>query len=171
MHRKTIGTIYNSGETNASYVVKELLKYAEAQGMSVVEKTITNSSEVQQAAMSLVDKVDAIFIPIDNTVASAMPVVSQVANQAKIPVYVSADSLVADGGLATYGIDYTVLGEETAKMAVEIINGKNPGDIPVKTMKDLKIYINKTTAETIGVEIPQDIADQAEFFSLAAPEK
>ena len=56
-------------------------------------------------------------------------------------------------------------------MAVEIINGKNPGDIPVKTMKDLKIYINKTTAETIGVEIPQDIADQAEFFSLAAPEK
>lgn len=168
---KTIGTIYNSGETNASYVVKELLKYAEAQGMSVVEKTITNSSEVQQAAMSLVDKVDAIFIPIDNTVASAMPVVSQVANQAKIPVYVSADSLVADGGLATYGIDYTVLGEETAKMAVEIINGKNPGDIPVKTMKDLKIYINKTTAETIGVEIPQDIADQAEFFSLAAPEK
>jgi putative ABC transport system substrate-binding protein len=105
--------------------------------------------------------VDAIFSPIDNTVASAMPVVTQVANKAKIPVYVGADSMVKDGGLATYGINYPVLGRETADMAVEILNGKNPGDIPVRTMTDMDIYVNKDTAASIGITLPEDVLKEA----------
>lgn len=77
---KTIGALYNSGEPNSLSVITNLKEYAEKNGLRVVEATVTNSSEVQQAAQSLVGKVDAIFSPIDNTVASAMPVVTQVAN-------------------------------------------------------------------------------------------
>lgn len=83
--------------------------------MKLVESTVTNTSEVQQAAQYLADKVDIVYSPIDNTVASAMAVATEVFNKAKIPFYVSADSMVQDGGLATYGIDYTVLGKETGK--------------------------------------------------------
>ncbi len=90
-----------------------------------------------------------------------MPIVAQVANKAKIPVYVGADSMVKDGGLATYGINYTVLGQETANMASEILKGKKPGDIPVKTISDVKIYINKNTANAIGVKIPDDVMKEA----------
>lgn len=158
---KTIGALYNSSETNSISVVNNLKKYAKKNGLTVVEATVTNSSEVQQAATSLCSKADAIFSPIDNTIASAMPVVTQVANKAKIPVYVSADSMVKDGGLATYGINYPVLGQETAKIAAEILNGKNPGDIPVKTMTDMDIYINTDTARAIGVKIPDDVLKEA----------
>ena len=90
-----------------------------------------------------------------------MPVVTQVANKAKIPVYVGADSMVKDGGLATYGINYPALGRETADMAAEILKGKNPGDIPVRTMTEMDIYINKATAEEIGVTIPEDVLNEA----------
>lgn len=158
---KTIGALYNSGETNSIAVINNLKEYAKKNGMTVVEGTVTNSSEVQQAAASLAGKVDAIFSPIDNTVASAMPVVTKVANQAKVPVYVGADSMVKDGGLATYGINYEILGQETANMATEILNGKNPGDIPVMTMTDMDIYLNKSTAAAIGVTIPDDVAKEA----------
>jgi putative ABC transport system substrate-binding protein len=158
---KTIGALYNSSETNSISVIKDLKEYAKNNGMTVVEGTVTNSSEVQQAVQSLAGKVDAIFSPIDNTVASAMPVVTQVANKAKIPVYVGADSMVKDGGLATYGINYPVLGRETADMAVEILNGKNPGDIPVRTMTDMDIYVNKDTAASIGITLPEDVLKEA----------
>lgn len=158
---KTIGALYNSGEANSISVINDLKEYAKVNGMEVVEATVTNSSEVQQAVLSLADKADAIFSPIDNTVASAMPVVTQVANKKKIPVYVGADSMVKDGGLATYGINYPVLGKETAYMAVEILNGKNAGDIPVRMMTEMDIYINKNTADAIGITIPADVLEEA----------
>jgi len=158
---KTIGALYNSSETNSVSVINELKKYAQKNNMTVVDATVTNSSEVQQAVTSLVDKVDAIFSPIDNTVASAMPVVTQIANKAKKPIYVGADSMVKDGGLATYGINYKVLGKETGVMATEILKGKKAGDIPVKTMKEMDIYLNKTTAKAIGINLPDDVLKSA----------
>lgn len=158
---KTVGALYNSSETNSISVINNLKDYAAKNGMNVVEATVTNSSEVQQAASSLVGKADAIFSPIDNTIASAMPVVAQVANQAKIPVYVGADSMVKDGGLATYGINYEVLGQETALMAARILNGEKAGDIPVKTMTDFDIYVNQATADAIDITIPEDVLQEA----------
>jgi len=162
---KTIGALYNSSEINSISVIDELKDYAQNNGLTVVEATVTSSSEVQQAVQSLVGKCDAIFSPIDNTIASAMPVVAQVANKAKIPVYVGADSMVKDGGLATYGINYPALGRETADMAAEILRGKNPGDMPVRTITEVDIYINKATAEEIGITIPEDVlSEAAEIF-------
>jgi len=158
---KKIGALYNSSETNSVSVIENLKEYAKKKGMTVVEATVTNSSEVQQAVQSLSGKVDAIFSPIDNTVASAMPVVTQIANKAKIPVYVGADSMVKDGGLATYGINYEILGKETADMACDILNGKKPSDIPVKVMTDMDIYVNKNTAGQIGITIPDDVLSKA----------
>jgi len=158
---KTIGAIYNSGEANSVSVIKSLKEYAQKNGMTVVEGTVTNTSEVQQVAQILVGKTDALFSPIDNTVASAMPVVTQVANAAKKPVYVGADSMVKDGGLATYGINYQILGQETANMAIEILNGKKPADMPVKTMDKMDIYLNKDTAAAIGINFPDDVVKEA----------
>ncbi len=158
---KTIGALYNSGETNSLSVINNLKAYAKQNNMTVVDSTVTNTSEVQQAVTSLVGRVDAIFSPIDNTIASAMPVVAQAAIKAKIPVYVGADSMVKDGGLATFGINYQVLGKETADMAVAILDGKKAGDISVKTMSDMNIYVNQATAKAIGIILPDDVLKQA----------
>lgn len=158
---KTIGTIYNPSESNAAWVINSLKDYVSKNNITLVEAPVTGSSEVQQAANSLVGKVDAIFIPNDNTVATAMPSVSQIAIQAKLPVYVTADSLVRDGGLATQGINYTELGKETANMAVEVLKGKNVGDLPARTMSNMNVYLNKATADAIGINFPDDLLKKA----------
>jgi putative ABC transport system substrate-binding protein len=158
---KTIGTIYNPSESNAAWVINSLQEYASKNNVKIIEAPVTGSSEVQQAANSLVGKVDAIFIPNDNTVATAMPSVSQIAIKAKLPVYVTADSLVRDGGLATNGINYTELGQATADMAVEVLNGRNIGDLPARTMSNMNIYLNKDTADAIGIDFSEDLLKQA----------
>ena len=158
---KTIGTLYSAGEDNSDSVVKGLKEYAAANGYEVVESTVTNTSEVQQAAQYLADKVDVVYSPIDNTVASSMAVATEIFNNAKIPFYVSADSMVQDGGLATYGIDYTVLGKETGKMVAQIFGGADVSTMAVVKMNDMNIYVNTKTADAIGVEIPQSILEKA----------
>ncbi|MGI6468678.1 MAG: ABC transporter substrate binding protein [Syntrophomonadaceae bacterium] len=158
---KTVGALYNTSETNSVAVVNDLKAYGAQNGIKVIDATVTNSNEVQQAVSSLVGKVDVAFSPIDNTVASAMPVVAQVANKAKLPVYVGADSMVKDGGLATYGVNYITLGQETGKMVADILKGTKPGDIPVKSMSDVEIYLNKDTAAAIGITIPDDVVAEA----------
>lgn len=158
---KTIGALYSAGEDNSDSVIKGLKEYAAANGYEVVESTVTNTSEVQQAAQYLADKADVVYSPIDNTVASAMAVASEIFNNAKVPFYVSADSMVQDGGLATYGIDYTVLGKETAKMVAQVLGGADVAAMPVVKMSDMNVYVNTKTAEAIGVEIPASVLDEA----------
>ena len=161
---KTIGVLYNIGEDNSVSVVAQLKEYAGENGYKVIESTVTNTGEVQQAAQYLADKVDIVFSPIDNTVASSMAVATETFNNAGIPFYVSADSMVNDGGLSTCGIDYTVLGRETAAMIADILEGADPAAIAVRKMSEMSVYVNKETAKALNIEIPQAILDKAVLF-------
>lgn len=162
---KTIGAIYSTGEVNSVSVIKELKDYAKTKGIKVVEATIMNTSEIQQAAQSLVGKVDAVFSPIDNNVASSMPTIVDVLNKAELPYYVAADSMVADGGLATDGVNYVELGKATGTMAADVLNGADTATMPVQIMSDTQIYINEKTAEQIGIKIPAEILEKATDLS------
>lgn len=153
---KNFGFIYNSGEVNSASAIEKAKEYCEDNGINYLETTITNSSELLQATQSLLEKVDAIFTPTDNTVASAMPVLASEAQKAGIPVYTGADSLVADGGFATVGVDYTVLGRQVAAMVKKVIEGEDISKIPVETLKEYATIINLTTAKEIGVEISEE---------------
>ena len=158
---KTIGALYNSSETNSVSAIEALKEYAEANDLKVEESAITSANEIQPTAQNLAKKCDIVFSPTDNTVASAIATANQVFTEAKVPFYVGADSMVKDGAFATYGVDYEYLGQETAKMIIEIINGADPAEMPVRTMDEMAIYINSQTAESMDLKIPDDIMEKA----------
>src|SRR5690554_5690043 len=110
---KRVGIVYNAGEVN-SVVQVEIARAAAAElGLTIVEATAGNSSEVLQAAQSLQGRVDAIYVPTDNTVVSALESVVGVAERAGIPLIAGEADSVAKGALATVGIDYYMLGRQT----------------------------------------------------------
>lgn len=152
---ETYGLVYNLGEDNSVSVIADAKAYLDAKNIAYREATVTNVSEVTQAMTSLVGKVDAVFCPIDNTVANAMPNLAQIAIEAKLPVYVAADSMVADGGLATVGVNYTNLGKQTAKIAAEILGGKPVSEVPVEVLDEYATVVNPETAAAIGVDVSQ----------------
>jgi putative ABC transport system substrate-binding protein len=153
---KTFGFVYNSGEVNSVAAIEKAKEYCDEKGLKYIDATITTSGDLLQAVQSIVGKVDAIFTPTDNTVASAMPVLSAEAMEAKIPLYVGADSMVADGGFATVGVDYKILGKQVAEMIKRIIDGEKISDNPVEILSEYTKIINTTTAKEIGVEISED---------------
>lgn len=148
-----IGFLYTASEVNSQSVIEEAKTLAADYGFEFEESTITNSSELQQAAEILAGKVDAIYTPIDNGIASAMQVLAEVGKNAGIPVYVGADSMVADGGYATVGIKYEDLGVKTADMVAEILGGKSVSEVPVATLDQFYKVINKQTGEAIKAPV------------------
>lgn len=159
---QAVGIIYNSGEQNSRSQL-ELAKAAAAQhGVALVERAIANSADVYAAAQSLVGKVQAIYITTDNTVVSALESVIKVADEQKIPLIMSDTDSVKRGALAAKGFDYYKHGLQTGEMVCRILKGKKPADIPVEFQKDLKLLVNETTAQKIGVTIPADIMKKAD---------
>ena len=164
---KKVGFIYNPGEDNSVTNLGLLENYVKEKNLELETVSISTSADLQTAAATLFEKVDMIFVSNDNTVAEAMPILTSEAIKAKKPIYVGADSMVMDGGLATVGIDYTDLGKETAKMVDEIIKGKSVEEIPVKVFKDdLFIYVNTDTAAALGIEIPGSIKTDKKFVEI-----
>jgi putative ABC transport system substrate-binding protein len=154
---KTVGLLYTSSEDN-SVIQAEIVKAEAAKrGLAVVEQTVTNANDVQQAAQSLVGKCDAIYIPTDNTLASAMPTVGAVAEEAKVPVVCGESNMVLAGGLATLGINYYNLGYQTGEMAVRVLNGESTAAMPVESLQKFDFTINGTVAAAIGLTIPEDL--------------
>ena len=158
---KTIGALYNSSETNSVSAIESLKEYAAANDYEVIESAITSANEIQPAAQNLAKKCDIVFSPTDNTVASSIATANQVFIESKVPFYVGADSMVKDGAFATYGVDYEYLGQQTAKMIIEIINGADPATMPVRTMDEMAIYINSQTAADLGIKIPASVLEKA----------
>lgn len=164
---KTVGVLYNAGEANSVTNIRNFTEYAKSIGLEVEEATGTDLTTLQQAADVLATKVDVMFSPNDNTVASGMAALSQIALDHKVPYFVGADSMVQDGGFATVGIDYEELGKETAKMVVDVLNGKSPAEIPVKVFKDdLNVYVNAKDLKDLGISLPEEVKNNDKLIMV-----
>jgi putative ABC transport system substrate-binding protein len=162
---KNVGTIYNAGEANSVVQVEVAKKTCEELGLKLIEVTVSNSSEVLMAAQSLAGRVEAIYIVTDNTVVSALESVINVCNRQKIPLIVADPSTVDKGALASYGIDYFSLGKKSGEIALKIIEGAKPSDIPIQTITDpneLQFVVNLDTAKTIGISVSEEIIKAAD---------
>ncbi|MBO4947739.1 MAG: ABC transporter substrate-binding protein [Peptococcaceae bacterium] len=163
---KNVGIVYNASEVNSQLQVANMTAYMQSRNVTVVESTFADINHMQQATQALVGKVDAIYLPTDNAVASSMAQVVTVAEEAKLPVICGAITQVEGGGIATYGIDYYKLGYQSGEMALKILNGEaEPAAMPIEFANedDLALVINKGEADLIGLDIPQELLEQAQF--------
>ena len=172
---KTIGTIYCSSEVNSQLQVELLKKAAAAKGITVKEATVSTVNDIQQAARSLAGDVQAarslagdvqaVYVPTDNVLASAIPTLISVTEEAKLPVICGEGGMVRAGGLATLGVDYYQLGFQTGVMAADILSGKaKPADMAIQAQKEFKPTINLKEAAKIGLKVPEDLLKGADVI-------
>ena len=151
---KSVGLVINQGEPNAVVMANHAEKALEAHGIKLVKASVTNTSEVKQAAESLVGRVDALYITLDNMVVEAVSTVIQVANDNDIPFFSSDRDTVEKGAFATVGFKYYDHGYQVGQMAVEVLkNGKNVGDLKVTVPDKLDLIMNLKAAAEQGIEV------------------
>ncbi|MDR1040793.1 MAG: ABC transporter substrate-binding protein [Deltaproteobacteria bacterium] len=158
-----IGIVYNPNESNSVVQMNLARKAAAASGLSLVEAMATDAEGVAAAARSLAGKADAIFLPADSTVVSAMDAVVGVSLDRKIPLYPANDDSLRKGGVACLSISNYQLGRLTGRMAGKIlVDGAEPGLLPVEEQTELSLTVNTAFADRIGLEIPASVLSRAD---------
>jgi putative ABC transport system substrate-binding protein len=160
---KNIGIIYNAGEVNSVIQLELAKKATEAAGLTLVEAVTTNTAGVYQAVQSLVGKVDAIYLPTDNTVISSLEAIIRTTLENKIPLYPAEDDSVRKGGVAVLSLSYYELGRQTGLMAEKILKGQElPQNMPVEAQQKHNLVVNAKFSQQIDLSIPKSILDRAQ---------
>jgi len=158
---KTLGVLYNAGEANSKATIASIKALAPELGIKIVEATASKTADVYQATKSLVGKVDAVFIPTDNTIISALESVIKVGVQNKLPIFAADVDSVKRGAVAAMGFDYYKHGYQTGAIAEKILGGMAPEDIPVEFQKDLQLHINANFSKQMGLTPPESLLKKA----------
>ncbi|NLM85884.1 MAG: ABC transporter substrate-binding protein [Clostridiales bacterium] len=160
---KTLGLLYTSSEVNSQLQAELARAEAEKLGLKVAEVTVNNSNDVQQAAVSILEAVDLLYVPTDNIIASSIALVAEEAMARKIPIVAGESGIVRGGATFTLGIDYFKLGEQTGHMAARLLKGEaKVGEIPIESQSQFEYLLNKTAMDELGLAIPEDLLPFAE---------
>jgi len=157
---KRLGVIYNPGEANSIALIAALRRATDAAGLELIESAANRTVDLSAAAERLIGKVDAIYLPTDNVVASGLESVIAVTRQQRIPTVGDA-GYVQRGVMIGSGFNYLEIGRVTGQMVVEILKGRKPGDIPVGYSSNLEVAVNLAEANRIGFSIPPAIVARA----------
>jgi putative ABC transport system substrate-binding protein len=107
---KTVGIIYNIGESNSEVQVEQTKEIAVELGLTIETVGITSINDIPQAVGTISKKVEGLYIITDNMVASAMELVAKLAGENGL-LTVSADGTHVDQGiLLSKGISYYTIG-------------------------------------------------------------
>lgn len=161
---KKIGIIYNTSEQNSQVQVASAKEESKKLGLEIVEAGVTNVNDMALGLDSLLDKVDVLYTPTDNLVVSATPLVLDKANRKNVPVVGCIEEQVAQGALITDTIDYEKLGYQTGEMAIRVLKGEEPKNMPVETLKNTQLIINKKAAEKYGVDLTAEALKGAKLY-------
>ena len=158
---RRIGVPFNPAEANSVSLLRRLKQIAPDQGLRVYGYQAAQTSFVQQAAMALAGRVDAIYALTDNTVVSALETIVKVAEDRQTPLFAGDTASVERGAAAAVGFDYYQVGRETGKLVVRILRGEDPASIPVVFAQGSDLHVNPGAARRQGLELPQALINRA----------
>ncbi|WP_326907474.1 ABC transporter substrate-binding protein [Sedimentibacter sp. MB31-C6] len=161
---KTIGIIYNIGESNSEVQVNQTKEIAKELGLELETVGITTVNDIPQAVDTISKKAEGLYIITDNMVASSISLVAKLAGENGL-LTVSADGTHVDEGiLVSKGISYYAIGKQSAVIAKQILVDKTDvKDIPVQTSPEFEKKVNTKTVEILGLTKEHQAFEGAEF--------
>jgi putative ABC transport system substrate-binding protein len=161
---KTIGVLYNPGDSGSVASLSLIRQEAKAQGLSVIEATPVKSSDIQASLLALMGKVDALYVPLDNMVVSSMKTVASFALKQNTPLFSADSGSVEAGAFACVGYSYHQTGLKTGDIIADILNGKKSTEIEVASPDKIDVFVNRKVLETLKISLPENIQQQAHFY-------
>ncbi|SDI25781.1 ABC transporter substrate-binding protein [Dolosicoccus paucivorans] len=165
---KTVGMIYTNSEDNSKFEVDQAKEIAEARGIQVEVTSITTALDMQLIAQELAPKVDAVFVPTDNNIASAFETLVTQTDNYQIPIFPTVEAMVSTGGVASIGISQKGIGEQAAQMGLEVLKTGTPETTPIQQAEKTKGVYSSETASYLDLNIPERI--QKEFTDVSKEE-
>jgi len=153
----TIGTVFTPGEINSVAYKEELEKQAIKHSLELIAVPANTATEVSDAAQAIVNRGIQAFTQIsDNLTASCGASIIKKAYDSKIPYFAFISKQVEQGAVAAISRDYYYAGVDAVNMAVEILQGKNPKEIPFRYVTKSNVNYNAEALEYFEIDIPEE---------------
>ena len=153
---KKVGILFCSAESNSKYQANLFEEALKADGIEYKEFTAADSNEIPAVTQAAVGECDVLYIPTDNTFADATETVKNIVVPAKIPVIAGEEGICKGCGVATLSISYYDIGAISGEMAYDIlVNGKNPGDMEIKSAPNFTKKYNAEICNALGIAAPE----------------
>lgn len=155
-------TVYDPKNDVAKDGAELARQEAKRLGLKLIERHVSSPEEVRKTLQEIKTKeADAFFYIADALMVSQAQLIVDTANQKKLPTMLQDQSLVAKGGLASYGQNYEEIGRASAKYVQRILSGTSPKELKIETVDSVELVINLKTAKLLGVTIPPQVLARA----------
>jgi ABC-type uncharacterized transport system substrate-binding protein len=154
-----VGMLYDAKTKTA--MKDEAQAAANALGLELIAKPINSKADVASALDDLMGEAQCLWAGVDTMVynAQSSKYILLTTLRNKIPFMAFSSNYVNAGALMALEADYDDIGRQSADLAIKILNGQNPGSLPVETPRKVKMLTNQNTADVIGVAIPQELVE------------
>lgn len=160
---KTLGIIYTSSDNSAVTEEKKFVKLCKEKNVNLKTYSISNSNDLNQVSQEMMTQVDAVFVPTDNTIAGAMQTLVKNADAANKPIFPTVDTMVKDGGVATYSVNQYKLGVQSGELAGQILKGKKKtATTPIQYIRHGEPTLNLKQARKLGLHVPASFLHDAQ---------
>jgi ABC-type uncharacterized transport system substrate-binding protein len=140
---KKIGVVWNSGEQCSEACTHQAREICEDLDIKLIEGIALNTSEVAEALRSIISKgVDAIWIGGDTVASASVNMIVNISKQAGIPVFTNDPEDTKSGALFGLGANYFTVGQYTADMAIEVLEGRHPSTFKIQNNVPERLSIN-----------------------------
>lgn len=157
---KKIGMVYNTSEQNSVVQVELAKTLAAKMNLEIVSSGVANTNDMATALDQVLKQCDVFYAHVDNSLASAFPLLVEKANVANKPIIGSVEKYVTDGALATDGINNYQIGYQTGLMAAKILKGASVDSLPIETISQTELLISKKVAERFNIAIPEALKNK-----------
>jgi putative ABC transport system substrate-binding protein len=162
---KRLGLFFNPREQNAMIERQRLSDAAKRFNLEVIDLRSPPAQEMlEQNLQQLIDKsivVDAVYLPLDSFMVSNAKLIGDKLRDARVKSIGSLEGYIKGGALIGVVPNYYQLGKSIASIVDKNQKGEKLQNIPVVTVKEPTLMINKTTADLLQIRIPEDTLKRA----------
>lgn len=160
---KSLGTLFVPAEVNSVFNRDLLAAACKKAGLTLIDVPANTSSDVPDASLALAARrPDAICQIPGNLTAAAFPTVQQSAMRARLPIFAFQSSQAHGGAVVTVARDYGDAGRQSAAMAVRVMRGEHPTDMPFEAVGKTRLVVNPSAARRIGLPLPPELVAKAD---------
>src|SRR5262249_17432025 len=152
---RRIAIMFNAANPPAELEMEDVLKTARELGLEAVPLEIRRAEDIGTRFTTLTTPPDALYVVQEALTTANRTCIITFSLTARLPAISATREFAQGGALMAYGPNYPALFRRAAEYVDKILHGAKPQDIPVEQPTKFDLVINLTTAQALGLTIPE----------------
>jgi putative tryptophan/tyrosine transport system substrate-binding protein len=158
-----VGVLWNPANQGGPRQWQETQSAARKLRLTLQSLEVRDPDDVPRAFSTMTQKrPDALVIVTSALTTAYRPIIIEFANRQRIPTMFAVKADVEAGGLISYAPSLSDSFRRAARYVDKVLNGANPGDLPIEDPTKFELVINLKTAKALGLTIPPSVLGRAD---------